>query len=51
MLNESGKLDESILPALAITEPHVVDNEEEMLALEAKRVMSQLEQTELEALS
>ena len=36
MLNESGKLDESILPALAITEPHVVDNEEEMLALEAQ---------------
>ena len=36
MLNESGKLDESILPALAITEPHVVDNQEEMLALEAQ---------------
>lgn len=36
MLNESGKLDESIIPALAITEPHVVDSQEEMLALEAQ---------------
>ena len=36
MLNESGKLDESIIPALAITEPHVVDSQEEMLALAAQ---------------
>lgn len=36
MLNKSGKLDESIIPALAITEPHVVDSQEEMLALAAQ---------------
>ena len=36
-LDESGKVPNDLLPAIAITEPHVVANEEEMLALEAQK--------------
>lgn len=36
VLNASGKLDESIIPAVAITETYVVDSETAMLALNAQ---------------
>lgn len=37
ILDENGKVPQALLPAIAITVPHVVANEEEMLALEAEQ--------------
>lgn len=45
VLDASGKLVESVIPAVAITDTFVVDSQTAMLALNAQKVISQFELT------